>query len=60
MTQVFLKRSNFLLKFQLFGIANFCGFCLDFKEVRWTEFELISKGKDGQLGTDDDMSSQNQ
>lgn len=23
-----------------------------------TEFELISKGKDGQLGTDDDMSSQ--
>ena len=24
-----------------------------------TEFELISKGKDGQLGTEDDMSSQN-
>ncbi len=25
-----------------------------------TEFELISKGKDGQSGTEDDMSSQNQ
>lgn len=24
-----------------------------------TEFELITKGKDGQLGTEDDMSSQN-